>query len=163
MGVRQYRDIPRVYVDMDGPQADYEREIILSGIPSKRLKHMKGTYARLTVVPNARESILALLELPVEVWTMTKPPDGGIYAASEKLEWQYKTMPELKDRIILTPDKGAIGRPCDYLIDDHPEWANAKNFPGELIKFDAVYNQRTGESTNNWPEIVAHLRSKFPS
>ncbi len=160
MGVRRYRDTPRVYVDMDGPQADYEREMILSGIPSKRLKLIKGTYLRLTVVPGAREAILALLELPIEVWTMTKPPDGGLYAATEKIQWQYKHMPELRDRIILTPDKGAIGRPCDYLIDDHPEWANASNFPGTLIKFDAVY-ATDGSSTNNWPEIVARLRSKF--
>jgi len=163
MGVRIYKDVPRIYVDMDGPQADFEREMIISGIPAKKLKLIRGTFLRLTVVPNARESILALMELPVEVWTLTKPPDGGIYAASEKVQWQYKYMPELEDHIIMTPDKGVVGRPCDYLVDDRPEWANASNFPGTVVKFEAIYNQLTGTSSNNWSEIVALLRSKFQS
>lgn len=162
MGVRQYEDIPRIYVDMDGPQADYEREMIISGIPSKRLKLIRGTYTRLTLVPGAREAILELLRLKAEVFTLTKAPDGSVWAASEKMEWQYANMPELRDRIIITPDKGAVGRPCDYLIDDHPEWANAKNFPGTIIKFDAVYDQKTGRSTNNWEQIVYQLYSKLP-
>jgi 5'(3')-deoxyribonucleotidase len=160
MGVRRYQDRPRIYVDMDGPQADYEREIIISGIPSKKLKLIKGTYRRLAVVPHARDSILALLELPVDVWTMTKAPDGSTFAASEKQAWQYEHMPELRDRIIITPDKGAVGRPCDYLIDDHPEWANANNFPGTIIKHEAVY-QPDGSSNNNWPTIVARLQATF--
>lgn len=156
MGIRKYRDVPRVYLDMDGPLADFEREMIRHNQPGNVIKKWKGLFRDLKVVPGAKEAVARIMALPVDVWICTKAPDGSTFAASEKQEWQQKHFPELKDHIIITPDKGCIGRPCDFLIDDHPEWANASNFPGSLFVFKPVYDKQ-GNSTNNWNELVERL------
>jgi len=160
MGVREYRDIPRVYIDMDGPMADFEREVIRSGKSAYKIKLMPDTYRNLMVTPGAREAMTKILNLPVEVWFLTKPPRENRQAPGEKSRWQQENFPEIGDRIIITPDKGAIGSPRDSLVDDHPSWANANQFPGEIILFTATYNS-DGTSLNNWDKVVNRLRAKY--
>jgi 5'(3')-deoxyribonucleotidase len=160
MGVRKYLDIPRIYLDMDGPLADFDRAIIETGTPGNVLKLQPGVFRNLKVVPGAKSAVARLRALAVDVWIMTKSPDGSTLAASEKQAWQQEHFPELRDHIIITPDKGCVGRECDFLVDDHPEWANARNFPGTVIKFIPVYDT-DGESSNNWNEIVERLRAIF--
>ena len=160
MGVRVYQDVPRVYLDMDGPFADFEREIIVRGKPGKEVKMIPGIFRNLRLVPGARAAFEALRTLPIDLWFLTKTPDGNPGASGEKARWQREHFPEVGDHIIISPDKGAVGRPIDTLVDDHPEWANANNFPGEVIKFVPVYDEH-GNSTNNWTEILDQLRKKY--
>ena len=54
-------------------------------------------------------------------------------------------------KVILTPDKGAVGIQRDFLIDDHPEWANSNNFKGTVIRF-----------SNNWRDVVQYLSLMEP-
>ncbi|MDN8616524.1 hypothetical protein [Variovorax ginsengisoli] len=49
--------------------------------------------------------------------------------------------------MIITSDKGCVGKQRDFLIDDHPEWTNADQFPGTIITF-----------TGDWPSVVEQIR-----
>lgn len=160
MGVRKYKDVPRVYLDMDGPLADFDRAIIETKMAGNILKGIKGAFRNLNVVPGAKSAVFELLRLPVDVWVMTKCPDGSTYAASEKQAWLKEHFPVLEDHIILTPDKGAVGTPKDALVDDHFEWANAKNFPGNKIVFKSDYEE-DGSSTNNWEHVLGQLTALY--
>jgi 5'(3')-deoxyribonucleotidase len=58
---------------------------------------------------------------------LSKIPAENPHSATEKMLWVREHFPYLGDKIILTPDKGCVGSQRDFLIDDHPEWANANN------------------------------------
>jgi 5'(3')-deoxyribonucleotidase len=160
MGVRKYKDVPRIYFDMDGPLADFDKEIHRHGQPGNVIKKWKGLFRDLEVVPNAKWAVTQILKLDVDPWILTKTPDGSTFAASEKQDWQKFHFPEFQDHIIITPDKGVVGTERDVLIDDHPEWANAMAFPGTIIRFVNKY-EPDGSSTNNWTDIVAQLHNMF--
>jgi 5'(3')-deoxyribonucleotidase len=83
----------------------------------------------------------------------TKIPSKNPYAAAEKLIWMSKHLHILHDRVIITPDKGCIGTKRDYLIDDHPEWANAHNFEGTILKFTKTFG---------WPQILEYFADLEP-
>lgn len=157
MGVKQYRDVPRIYLDMDGPLADFERVMIERQIPGSKLKLIPGTYRSLPIVKGAKAAVTEMLTWKVDVWVLTKCPSQNTLAAGEKQEWLHHHFPELQDHIIITPDKGAIGRPCDTLVDDHFAWANANNFPGHKVEFTYKYDSYGG-STNNWSSVLSALR-----
>lgn len=146
MGKREYKDVPRVYVDMDGVLADFDKACTQAKKKPSELKLIRGVYRDLEVIPGAINAIEKIVEMGYEVWAMTKPPSKNPSAASEKIEWMYELFPVFKDRIIITPDKGAVGEKRDFIIDDHPEWANVEKFRGTIIKFE-----------NNWDYIVDFL------
>lgn len=135
MAERHYPDIPRVYFDMDGVLADFERSAHEHSMDPAHFKRVAGAYLDLPVVPGALEALGSIERAGFLVFVLTKIPASNPYAATEKLLWARRHLPALEDRIIITPDKGAVGRSRDFLIDDHPEWANARNFPGTLLHF----------------------------
>lgn len=147
MGVRTYPDLPRVYVDMDGVIAAFEAAARARGITPAQLKLQRGAYLGLQVIPGAKEALRDLAQLDVDIFVLTKIPSGNVYAATEKLLWIERHFPELHDRVIITSDKGCVGKERDFLIDDHPEWANADQFPGTIITF-----------TGDWPSVVELIR-----
>lgn len=147
MGVRTYPDLPRVYVDMDGVIAAFEAAARAQGIPPAQLKLQRGAYLGLPVIAGAKEALRDLAQLDVDLFILTKIPSGNVYAATEKLLWIETHFPELHDRVIITSDKGCVGKQRDFLIDDHPEWANADQFPGTIIPF-----------TGDWPSVVEQIR-----
>jgi len=136
MGVREYRKVRRVYFDMDGVIADFNKACEIAGIPPKEYKNLKGSYINIPVYEGAIHIINRALELGYDIFALTKPPTNNFHSYSEKAEWIHKNIPQFKDHIIITPDKGVVGKPIDILIDDHPEWANALEFPGTIIKFE---------------------------
>ena len=71
--------------------------------------------------------------------------------------WLNKHLPILEDHIIVTPDKGCIGTKRDFLIDDHPEWANAHKFPGKIIKFGGEHNDRFYH-TSSWENLCMKFK-----
>lgn len=135
MAARHYPDIPRVYFDMDGVVADFERAARERSMDPAHFKLVAGAYLDLHPVPGALEAVEAVASAGFLVFLLTKPPSANPYAASEKLLWARRHLPALEDRVIITPDKGAVGLPRDFLVDDHPEWANARNFPGTVLQF----------------------------
>lgn len=135
MGVKTYTNARRVYFDMDGVLADFEKEAIDRNIPFHELKTQIDAYRHLPVMEGAKEAVRRVLEAGFEIFVLTKIPRKNAYSATEKIFWLEDHFPEFEDRIIISPDKGALGREGHYLIDDHPEWANADQFGGEVIHF----------------------------
>lgn len=147
MGVRNYPDVPRVYIDQDGPLAELAAAADAAGLPIKVFKCQAGAYRHLAVAPGARQAVTELERLGLLLFVMTKAPSSNPYSATEKLLWVGDEFPQLQDRTIITSDKGCVGTVHDFLVDDHPEWANASNFPGMVIRWD-----------NNWQEVVEQIR-----
>lgn len=136
MGLRTYPDKPRAYVDMDGVLADFEAGALARGLSFDRAKTVAGIYADLPMITDAIVGLAELEQLGFDVWILTKIPSRNPWAATEKLLWVRRCLPHpLHDKVIITPDKGALGNYRDVLIDDHPEWANADQFGGTVIPF----------------------------
>lgn len=148
MGVRNYPDTPRVYIDMDGPQADYDAMAVQLGVPPSELKFRAGVYANLPVTLGAQQAVRDILRMGYQVFSLTKIPRANPYAATEKLIWTHQHFPEIGENVIIAPDKGCVGTQRDFLVDDHPEWANVPMFRGTVLTFKPY----------NWAELVAELR-----
>lgn len=148
MGVRKYPDVRRVYIDMDGPLADFVGASLAAGLDPKAFKSVAGAFVTLPLVHGAAEAIAEFESMGLLVFIMTKTPAVNPYAATEMLLWTRQHFPHLVDRVVITSDKGAVGTARDFLVDDHPEWANALNFPGKVLLFK-----------DNWESIRAHVRS----
>ena len=125
----------RVFVDMDGVTVDFDGYAETLGLTGDETKRYPGAYLAMNPLTGALEGIRSLIEMGYEVWLATKPPTGVPFAYADKVSWVLKHLPELKHRIILTPDKGLLGDRGDYLIDDRPHLANCRNFSGTLIAF----------------------------
>lgn len=151
MGVRVYPNVPRVYIDMDGVIADFDLAMTETGLEASKLKLIPGTYVNLKPMKGAYLGVQSLMALGFDVFSLTKIPTKNPYAAAEKLIWIEKHFPMLHDRVIISSDKGAVGTARDFLIDDHPDWANASNFRGILIPFG-----ETHKPTYNWDNIILH-------
>jgi len=132
---------------MDGVVADYERSADEKGLSYREARFVPGFYLELPVMLGAQDAITALDQAGFEIFFLTKPPSKNPYAASEKLMWMMRHFPKYYDRVIITPDKGCVGYSTDFLVDDHPEWANAHTFRGKVIHF----GQQPHE---NWDAIV---------
>lgn len=136
MGIREYPDKRRVYLDMDGPLANFEDAMDFYGEPAKVVKLIPGVYAKLPPTKGSVDAVQTIIhDLDFDLMVLTKVPDKNPYAAAEKLMWIDQWHPDLHGRVIISPDKGCIGTKRDILIDDHPEWANASKFPGTIIHF----------------------------
>lgn len=158
MSIRTYRDVPRVYLDLDGPLADFEgyckdlqAKLGSDGIVSPaKVKLVPGTYFNLPVVEGAKDAVSKILDLGLEIMILTKIPSKNPLAASEKILWLNKHFPELDDMITITPDKGSVGSKRDFLVDDRPDWANAHNFRGTIIQYGSP-------AYPSWDEIITYL------
>ena len=160
MSVRTYNPGPRIYLDMDGPLADFDAAAKKHNIHPSKLKLLTGAYMSLPVTEGALHAVGQLLANKKEVFVLTKIPSQNAVAATEKIVWLRNNFPNLGDRIIISPDKGCIGTPADVLVDDHPEWANAHNFPGDIIKFGGVSDEHF-IAYPGWDEILPLLLKDY--
>lgn len=171
MGVKIFEDGPRIYLDMDGVIADFDRAMREYDQPAKVIKLIPGVYQHLKPMPGAIEGVNELINYARgRIFVCTKIPDKAPNAASEKLYWIHAYLPKLMGKVFIVPDKGAVGGKNDVLVDDHPQWANANKFPGKLVKFDTVtdngyvgpYTEHGTLVVRNWPQLVASLKSLIP-
>lgn len=147
MGVKTYTNERRVYFDMDGVLADFEKEAIERNIPFNELKMKVDAYRHLPIMEGAKEAVQRFIDAGYEIFILTKIPRDNPYSATEKIFWVNDHFPEFSDRIMISPDKGALGCEGHILIDDHPEWANAHSFAkrgGQVIAFK-----------RNWADVFA--------
>ena len=149
MGVRVYPNLSRIYLDMDGPLADFDLYCTSNGLNPHEAKRYSGTYLNLPPTEGAIEAVAQLLAKPeYYLFVLSKIPSENPGAAIEKHFWWQRHIPALASRLILSPDKGCVGTPRDFLVDDHPEWANAHNFPGTIVHFGA-------EKYRGWTEVLS--------
>lgn len=146
MGVRTYPNTPRVYLDMDGPLANFDKAALEHGMSPSHFKRVAGAYLGLAPTPGAKDAVAAMLAAGLQVFALTKTPKSNPYAATEKLLWIREHFPDLDDKVIISSDKGAVGTARDFLVDDHPEWANADKFPGKIVHFKF-----------NWADSLAEI------
>ena len=129
-----------VFVDSDGPVADFDYDLRKSGMHTDDFKHVPGTYLWLPVTKGAVEALHSLKILDdsnqLRVWIATKTPSHNPYAYTEKVLCYRRNFPWLEDRVILTHDKSLLGSEGDLLIDDRPHKANADKFRGTFVYFD---------------------------
>jgi len=158
MGVRFYPDLPRVYLDMDGPLADFDLYCQLKGLNPKEAKRYSGTYLSLPPTVDAIDAVEFLIsKRNLDLFVLSKIPSENPGAATEKHFWLERHLPALASRLILSPDKGCVGSKRDFLVDDHPEWANADKFPGEIITFKTISNK----SGHTWTQILEYFATRL--
>lgn len=135
----------RVYIDLDGVVFDFVGAATKAGLTPQEFKMVPGAYRFLPLFPDAKESIKKIEDMGFVVFFLSKCPTENPLSATEKLLAVNEHFPEKAGRVILSADKGAVGKACDYLIDDMPEWANAHSFPGSVIRH------------NSWKESIEKL------
>jgi 5'-nucleotidase len=148
MGERVYPSLPYAYVDMDGVTADYDAAATAAGIAPEHYKRIAGAYYGLPIFPGAAAALQALRDMGYQVWLLTKIPSCNPHAATEKLLWVRRHLPCVGENVIISPNKGALGRPGDILIDDHPQWANCAQFGGKVLHF-----------TGSWEATIIEARA----
>jgi 5'(3')-deoxyribonucleotidase len=129
-----------VFIDSDGPVADFDEALKKSGLEADVFKHLPGIYLYLKITQGAENALNLLktfddLDL-LRVWIATKTPSNSPYAYTEKVLWYRQHFPWLEDRVILTHDKSVLGGEDDFLLDDRPHKANAKHFKGKFVYFN---------------------------
>jgi len=146
--------IGRIFIDMDGVIVDFDGYMAEHNLPASEIKILKGAYLAMKPIPGAVEAVKTLIERGHDVWIATKPPTGVPHAASEKIQWILNYLPELKRKMIITPDKGLLGNQDDFLIDDRPHKANCEEFTGRLKVFDTANKDKWQDILTYFGEIV---------
>lgn len=149
---RRYIQPLTIFVDQDGPLADFGRAAEEAGLEPVVAKMTPGFYRSLPPTEGALEALAELHNLPgVQVFVATKIPDRNPMAACEKIEWLHELAPFLDERIIITPNKACLGKPGDILIDDRAHKADASYFPGLFIHFG-------NERWPSWEAVMVSVR-----
>ena len=136
---RRYDRPITIYLDQDGPLADFQGAADAAGLQPKEAKMKPGFYRSLPLTPGAREAVEELLGFHhLHVFVATKIPDRNPYAATEKILWLHENLPGLGERIIITPNKACLGTVDDFLVDDRAHKADASFFPGTFIHYGSA-------------------------
>lgn len=148
-----------VFLDSDGPVADFDKDLVASGMHTDEFKHQPGIYLWLGVTDGAEASIAKLKEWDdsgyIRVFIATKTPSGSPYAYTEKVLWYRKTFPWLEDRVILAHDKSVLGGPEDFILDDRPHKGNVSMFKGTFVEFDVT------NPVDSWIRFMHRVESRL--
>ncbi len=139
----------RIFIDMDGVIVDFDAQVRETGLTGEQLKVINGAYLAMKPIDGAIEAVRSLIGMGFDVWIATKPPTGVAYAYSDKAQWVFNHIPELKRKIIITHHKGLLGDAGDFLLDDRPHKASCEEFAGTLLKFIDGYH---------WPQALDYFR-----
>jgi len=148
-----------VFLDSDGPIADFKSSLVASGMHTDDFKYVPGVYLYLPVTRGARVTIDWLKEFDdqdlLRVWVLTKTPSGSPYAYTEKVLWYKQHFPWLEDRVILSHDKSLLGTEDDFLLDDRPHKGNASLFRGTFVLFEE------DSPLTSWAEFKRHVQTRL--
>lgn len=128
---------PRLFIDMDGVLADF-----VGALPIKERRYNPpvmfepGFFLNLRPMKGAISAIRELiLSDKYDLHILTQPGANCPISYAEKAQWICMWLPELKNKITMTQNKGlCVG---EYLIDDSLKWKEPfeKN-GGTFIHFD---------------------------
>ena len=152
MYTRRFDRPVTIYLDQDGPLADFQGAANAAGWEPKFAKMQRGFYRSLPLTPGARQAVEELLGFQhLHVFVATKIPDRNPHAATEKILWLQEHLPGMGERIIITPNKACIGTIDDYLVDDRAHKADASFFPGTFIHYGSA-------AFPDWEAVMKRLR-----
>ncbi len=129
-------DKPILYIDMDEVLADFCGHPSLEGWDKTKRNppemYEAGFFEQLRPFPGAISAITRLInEDEWDIYILTQPVAKSPVSYMEKANWICKHLPDLRDKLILTQNKGLhIG---DVLVDDSEKWE--KVFKGTFILF----------------------------
>lgn len=148
-----------VFLDSDGPIADFKASLVASGMHTDDFKYVPGVYLYLPVTPAASYVISWLKEFDdqdlLRVWVLTRTPSGSPYAYTEKVLWYKQHFPWLEDRVILSHDKSLLGTEHDFLLDDRPRKGNASLFRGTFVLFEE------DSPIGSWSEFQHYVQTRL--
>ena len=144
-----------IYLDQDGVIADFNAGAEAHGLHPADYKLMPLAYRHLPVYAGALEGVARLSALvgAHNLWIATKIPTHNPLAATEKLLWLGELFPQFRDRFAIIHDKSLLGTPEDYLVDDRPHKANARDFRGTLLHFGPQ-----GDFPD-WPAVLNYFQA----
>jgi 5'(3')-deoxyribonucleotidase len=148
-----------VFVDSDGPVADFRADLVKSGLPIEQFKYVPGIYLWLPITSGAEYSLSILKEYDdknlLRTWILTKTPKGSPYAYTEKVLWYRRNFPWLEDRVVLAHDKSLLGTADDILFDDRPHKGNASLFRGTFVLF------KEDDPVQSWAELLNTVAGRW--
>ena len=134
----------RIFIDMDGVIADFEKAADAGNYTSR--PDLYVDYRNLDVIDGAIEAV-AKLNADHEVFIASTPPWLRPEVWGHKREWIGEHFPDLKRQIILTHRKDLlIG---DILIDDS-RFRGQPNFQGEWYWFNKNWDNRNWKACLEW-------------
>lgn len=147
----------KFFCDLDGVGANFAASRDALGISSLEFKMMPGAYRNLQPYPGFADNLLKLLDAGWDVWIATKIPTDNPGAATEKLLWVNEHIPFMRKSVIITPNKGTLGGPMDFLLDDRPHKAHVMEFVGTVLAygFDNEYQ--------SWDQVMAFMATQDPT
>jgi 5'-nucleotidase len=175
----------RILIDMDGVLADFDGEFIkrwrerypdqfhipmqertLFYVKDQYPQHLQpqvmeillepGFFREMMPIEGAREALIEMNALRLEVFLCTSPFSPYQNCVLEKYQWVDNYLgPDWVNRIILTKDKTLVRG--DILIDDKPQITGIDVPSWEHILYDRPYNQGVQKrrlTWKNWKKVL---------
>ena len=146
----------RVFVGMEGIVVDIDASRANKRQPDDpTTPRTTGTYLDAPPIIGAIEALRQTAEMGYDVFlTATWPAGAEVADYGDPATWLSRHLPEFKEKLIITGDKGLLGDAGDILLDAQPHTANVKKFRGTILRFVDGFH---------WPQALPQLARRSPA